>query len=66
MFLKVEKMTCQHFVRAVTGAVTAVAPGARVAVDLPTQQVRVEAEADPEAIAAALREEGYRAEVLER
>lgn len=65
MLLKVEKMTCQHCVRAVTNAVTSVAPGAQVAVDLPTQQVRVAA-ADPDAIAAALREEGYTAEVLER
>lgn len=66
MLLKVEKMTCQHCVRAVTNAVTSVAPGAQVAVDLPTQQVRVAATADPDAIAAALREEGYTAEVLER
>ncbi len=66
MLLKVEKMTCQHCVRAVTNAVTSVAPGAQVAVDLPTQQVRVAAATDPEAIAAALRAEGYTAVVLER
>ncbi len=66
MLLKVEKMTCNHCVRSVTNAVKSVSPAAEVTVDLPTQQVTVTAADDAEAIAAAIREEGYRAEVIER
>ncbi|HEX7374941.1 MAG TPA: heavy-metal-associated domain-containing protein [Steroidobacteraceae bacterium] len=66
MLLKVEKMTCNHCVRSVTNAVKSVDPGAEVSVDLPSQQVRVAGQADAEAIAAAIREEGYSAAVIER
>jgi len=66
MLLKVEKMTCNHCVRSVTNAVKTVDPQAVVTVDLPRQEVRVEAEADAEAVAAAIREEGYTAEVMDR
>ena len=66
MLLKVEKMTCQHCVRSVTSAVKSVDPQAEVSVDLPGQQVRVVAAADAEAVAAAIRAEGYTAAVVER
>ena len=66
MLLKVEKMTCQHCVRSVTGAVQSIDPQAEVSVDLPSQQVRVAAAADAEAVAAAIRAEGYTAAVVER
>jgi copper chaperone len=66
MLLKVEKMTCTHCVRTVTNAVKAVDPGAEVGVDLPNQQVRVMTQSDAEAIAAAIRAEGYSAAVIER
>ena len=66
MLLKVEKMTCNHCVRSVTNAVKTVDPQAVVTVDLPRQEVRVEAQADAEAVAAAIREEGYTAEVMDR
>jgi len=66
MLLKVEKMTCNHCVRSVTNAVKTVDPQAVVTVDLPRQEVRVEAKADAESVAAAIREEGYTAEVMDR
>jgi copper chaperone len=66
MLLKVETMTCNHCVRTVTNAVKAVDPGAEVGVDLPSQQVRVTTTSDAEAVAAAIRAEGYSAAVIER
>lgn len=59
--LKVEGMTCQHCVRAVTAAVQARHPGAEVAVDLDGGTVRIPAAtaAERAAIAAAIAEEGY-------
>lgn len=63
MLLKVEKMSCNHCVRAVTEAVHAVDPDAKVEVDLPTQTVRIEGRAAPEAAAAAIRDEGYTVQV---
>jgi copper chaperone len=59
MLLKVEKMTCNHCVRSVTNAVKGVDPGAEVAVDLPSGTVRVTTTAEMEAVAAAIRQEGY-------
>lgn len=66
MLLKVEKMTCSHCVRAVTAAVRALDPGAEVEVDLATGSVRVTGAVEPEAAAAAIREEGYPARVESR
>jgi copper chaperone len=59
MLLKVEKMTCNHCVRSVTNAVKGVDPNADVTVDLPSGTVRVKTTADTEAVAAAIRDEGY-------
>ena len=57
--LRVEGMSCEHCVRAVERAVAAVAPGARVAVELTAGRVTVENGTDPDRIAAAIREAGY-------
>jgi len=57
--LNVSGMTCGHCVSAVTKAVKAV-PGAEdVAVDLALGEVRVGGNPDPEAVRAAIAEEGY-------
>ena len=55
----VQGMTCAHCVKAVTRAVQAVDPAARVEVDLPSGRVAVASDADRERIASAIREEGY-------
>lgn len=57
--LDLPTMTCGHCVRAVTAAVRGVDPQARVEVDLGSHRVRIETEAPPERIRAALAEEGY-------
>lgn len=57
----IPSMTCGHCVGAVTQAVKAVDPDAKVEADLPRHQVRVETTAPREAIAAALDEAGYAA-----
>lgn len=61
--LRVEGMSCGHCVRAVTGALEAV-PGVRGArVDLEAGRAEVEHDgADPEALVAAVMDEGYEAE----
>jgi copper chaperone len=56
---KVQGMTCGHCVRAVTGALQGVDPQARVEVDLAAKEVRVESQADAQALIEAIREEGY-------
>ena len=58
----VQGMTCGHCVKAVTRAVQAQDAAARVQVDLPSQQVRVQSQLAAEQILAAIREEGYQAE----
>ncbi len=55
----IQSMTCGHCAGAVTQAVKAVDPDAKVEVDLPRHQVRVETKAPRETIAAALSEAGY-------
>lgn len=55
----VQGMTCGHCARAVTQAVHQVDPGAEVKVDLPHGQVSVQSDQPREAIARAIREEGY-------
>ena len=57
--LAVEGMTCEHCVRAVTDALTAVPGVSSVAVDLARGRVRVEGEPDPASVAAAIEGEGY-------
>lgn len=52
-------MTCGHCVGAVTQALQAVAPQARVQIDLPSHKVQVEGAADRAALARALADAGY-------
>lgn len=58
--LKVEGMTCQHCVRAVTAAIQAKDPAAKVAVDLPAKGVTAETSLDRAAVATAIEAEGYK------
>ncbi|WP_017940132.1 heavy-metal-associated domain-containing protein [Zestomonas thermotolerans] len=59
---KVRGMSCGHCVRAVTQALQARDPQARVQVDLGTGEVRVEGSLSDTAVLEAIREEGYQAE----
>ena len=58
--MKVAGMTCGHCVKAVTQAIQALDPAAKVEVVLAEALVRAETSLTPAAIAAALAEEGYR------
>lgn len=57
--LDIPDMTCGHCVRAITQAVTAADPAAKVQVDLATRQVQVETTASRDAVVASLTEAGY-------
>ncbi|MDH0759411.1 cation transporter [Pseudomonas juntendi] len=59
----VQGMTCGHCVKAVTRAVQQLDASAKVEVDLAAKQVRVQSELVQELVLAAIREEGYQAEV---
>ncbi|MFJ4065212.1 heavy-metal-associated domain-containing protein [Pseudomonas sp. NPDC089996] len=59
----VQGMTCGHCVKAVTRAVQEQDAQAQVEVDLPGKQVRVRTSLDAAQVLAAIREEGYTAEV---
>jgi copper chaperone len=62
LHLKVSGMTCGHCVSAVSRAVRAV-PGAEdIAVDLDRGEVTVKGDPDPQAVRAAIAEEGYEVE----
>ncbi|PYB91657.1 heavy-metal-associated domain-containing protein [Pseudomonas sp. MB-090624] len=61
--LNVQGMTCGHCVKAVTRAVQQLDASAKVEVDLAAKQVRVQSELVQEQVLAAIREEGYQAEV---
>lgn len=52
-------MTCGHCVKTITGAVTAAAPGASVAVDLPTHRVTISGTDQADKVEAAIRDAGY-------
>lgn len=56
---QVSGMTCGHCVRAVTQAIEALDPVARVTVDLAAGTVTAESIAAREQLAAAIRAEGY-------
>lgn len=56
---QVTGMTCGHCVRAVTQAIEALDPAARVTVDLTAGTVTTESVAPPERVADAIRAEGY-------
>lgn len=57
--LKVDNMTCGHCVSAVTKALKAVDPQARVDVDLEAKRVRVETRQPVDLLTKALDEAGY-------
>jgi copper chaperone len=57
--LKVAGMTCQHCVKAVSGAIQALDPLAQVAVDLAAGTVAVETTLASAQVAAAVTAEGY-------
>jgi copper chaperone len=63
--LKVEGMTCMHCVKAVTEALAAV-PGVTGTPEVSLEQgaARVEGAPDPDALAEAVKEAGYRAQPL--
>jgi copper chaperone len=58
--LKVAGMTCGHCVKAVTQAIHAKDPSARVEVVLAEGLVRADTTLSPAAMAAAVAEEGYK------
>ncbi|MDH1575713.1 MULTISPECIES: heavy-metal-associated domain-containing protein [Pseudomonas] len=59
----VQGMTCGHCVKAVTRAVQDQDANAKVEVDLAGKQVRVQSALAAEQLLAAIREEGYQADV---
>ena len=64
MLFKVENMSCQHCVNAVTRALRALDPAAEVTVDLASGEVRADGHFDAEAAIAALAEADYTATLL--
>ncbi|WDY57410.1 heavy-metal-associated domain-containing protein [Pseudomonas sp. PSKL.D1] len=60
---KVQGMTCGHCVKAVTRAVQEQDAKAQVEVDLAGKQVRVQSELAADTLLAAIREEGYEADL---
>jgi copper chaperone len=56
---EIPEMSCGHCVRAITEAVHAADPAARVEADLPSHRVQVETTATREAVVAQLVEAGY-------
>ncbi|WP_207937727.1 cation transporter [Pseudomonas sp. 51_B] len=59
----VQGMTCGHCVKAVTHAVQALDAQAKVDVDLAGKKVNVQSTLTAEQVLAAIREEGYQAEL---
>jgi len=57
--LDIPNMTCGHCVRAITQAVVAADPAAKVQADVPAHQVQVDTALSREAVAAVLAEAGY-------
>ena len=57
--LTVAGMSCGHCVRAVTGAIQALDPSARVEVTLETGTIRAETTLSRDQVAAAVAEEGF-------
>lgn len=63
--LNIEGMTCNHCVKAVTQALSQVPGVTRVVkVDLDSHEATVEGAPDPQALVAAVTEEGYQARVV--
>ncbi|ADP16726.1 heavy-metal-associated domain protein [Achromobacter xylosoxidans A8] len=56
---QVADMTCGHCAKTITAAVAQAAPGATVAIDLPTHRVTVTGADDADKIEDAIRDAGY-------
>ena len=56
---QIPTMTCGHCVRAITEAVQAVDPAARVVADLPLHQVQIETQATRDVLVQQLAQAGY-------
>lgn len=65
MLFKVENMSCQHCVSAVTRALQALDPAAQVRVDLARGEVEASGSFSADAAIAALAEEDYPAQRLD-
>ncbi|RMG57814.1 MAG: heavy-metal-associated domain-containing protein [Deltaproteobacteria bacterium] len=63
MKVKIEGMTCQHCVNAVTKALKSLPGVVSVRVSLEEKQAVIEGNPDPEKVLEAIREEGYEASV---
>ena len=61
---KVQGMTCEHCVKAVTGAVQAIDAAAQVQVDLAAGEVRVHTSHPVDQVLEAIINEGYKAEAV--
>ena len=59
LILDIPNMTCGHCVRAITQAVTAADPAAKVQADLAKRQVQVDTTVSRDAVVASLTEAGY-------
>lgn len=59
---KVNDMSCNHCVQAITKAALAVDPQAKVDIDLPGRAVRIESGAAAQALRNAIEEAGYTVE----
>ena len=57
--LDIPNMSCGHCVRAITQAVVAADPAAKVQADLATRTVQVDTTASRDAVVASLTEAGY-------
>jgi copper chaperone len=55
-------MSCGPCARAVTGAVQGVDPSAEVKIDLNTKRVSINSSADPQSLATAIENAGYKVE----
>jgi len=64
MLFKVEKMSCNHCVRAITGAIQALDPQARVEADLAKGTVQVTGNVTAEDAVSAMQTEGYPARLI--
>lgn len=64
--LKIDGMSCEHCVRAVSGALEKV-PGVKTVVEVSLErgEANVEGSAEAAALIAAVEEEGYSAEVIQ-
>ena len=57
--LQVEGMSCNHCISSVTRSIKTIDETATVEIDLATSKVRVESQADLDAVSAAITDAGY-------